>query len=102
MYNLDRQGSFDCRVWAQQGRGGATGKPTKWSFPLVTVQGDSGFDWKASNRICLNTIQAASQHVKEWCRESEKGWTCRAETPEPVDRRRQRDERKRNNQPDVS
>ncbi len=32
------KGLFDCRVLAQQGRGGATGSTTKWSFPLVTVQ----------------------------------------------------------------
>jgi len=47
------KGLFDCRVWAPQGRGGATGNTTKWSFPLVTVQGDSGFDWKFSNRLIV-------------------------------------------------
>jgi hypothetical protein len=36
-------GLFDCRVWAQQGRSGATGKTIMWSFSLVTVQPDSGF-----------------------------------------------------------
>jgi hypothetical protein len=53
MYNLDRHGSFWLRVWAQQGRGGATGKTIRWSFPLVTVQLDSGFNWKASNRLIV-------------------------------------------------
>ena len=38
------KGLFDCRVCAQQGHGGATGKTTHWSFPLVTVQEDSGLD----------------------------------------------------------
>ena len=47
------KGLFDCRVWAQQGHGGATGKTTKWSFPLVLVRQDSGFNWKASNRLIV-------------------------------------------------
>ena len=45
---------FDCRVWAQQGCGGETGKTIRWSFPLVTVQPDSGFNWKASNRLIVH------------------------------------------------
>ena len=47
------KGLFDCHVWAQQGHNGATGKTTKWSFPLVSVQQDAGFDWKASNRLIV-------------------------------------------------
>jgi len=64
------KGLFDCRVWAQQGRGGATGKIMKWSFPLVTVQGDSGFDWKASNRLtALSTMEAKITALSACCRE---------------------------------
>ncbi len=47
------KGLFDCRVWAQQGRGGATEKTTEWSSTLVPVQLDSEFSWKASNRLIV-------------------------------------------------
>ncbi len=53
MYNLDRHGSFDCRVWAQQGRNGATGKTTQWFSPLVSVRQEAEFGWKASNRLIV-------------------------------------------------
>ena len=40
-------------MWAQQGCGGATGKTTRWSFPLVTFQQDSGVNWIASDRLIV-------------------------------------------------
>ena len=59
MYNLDRQGSFwlPCVSTARPRRGDwkdhEVVKTTKWSFPLVPVQQDSGVNWKASNRLIV-------------------------------------------------
>ncbi len=59
MYNLDRQGSFwlPCVSTATPRWGDwkdhEVVKTTKWSFPLVPVQLDSGVNWKASNRLIV-------------------------------------------------
>ncbi len=41
-------------------------KTTKWSFPLVPVQQDSGVNWKASNRLFAQP-QAHFPLLGEWC-----------------------------------
>ncbi len=69
------KGLFDCRVWAQQGRGGATGKTTKWSSPLVPVQPDSEFGWKASNRLIMQP-QAHFPLLGECCPSSASEGAC--------------------------
>ncbi len=54
MYNLDRRGLFDCRVLAQQGRGGGDWKHHKMVFPFGnSPMGLWVFDWKASNRLIV-------------------------------------------------
>ncbi len=65
--------------WQQQGRGGATGSTTKWSFPLVTVQGDSGFNWKASNRLIVQP-QAHFPLLGECCLSLASEGTCSIST----------------------